>query len=428
MADKVEFVITGRDQSAAALTSFRNNANAAFKSAGIASQQFGALLKGGGLLLGFRALATTLGDVAERFKSTNAAAAQFAKTTKTLSDSMDRNILFILERMAPAVKAVGDYFDPAARATKHLAQATKELAEAEAQLASARNNPRSGLNTVGGAGTTIADLEARVRQRGYAVTAARASAEASIKGPSMAGVFSDMREFDAAAAKDAETQAKATAERIAKYNEDLVKTRIDNEAAAEAELAERNEAIVLARAAREEAVFEAQKKVEKEAADDRLKSIKEQAEQFGETFAANLIQSGETGFKGLLEQWKNTLIQMVAAAQAQRLFESIFPQGFNSSAGGVIGGIAKVLGFADGGEFKVGGGFGRDANFVPLRLSRDEVVTVTPGGRGGAGGNVMVNQTISVGAGASRAEVMAAMAIAKNQAIYEIQNARGRGR
>ena len=96
------------------------------------------------------------------------------------------------------------------------------------------------------------------------------------------------------------------------------------------------------------------------------------------------------------------------------------------AAGGVFN-SPHLFKFANGGAMATGvlGEAGPEA-IMPLFRG--------PGGKlgvqmhGGAGGGVVINQTINVGAGASRNEVAAAMQVAKAQAIAEINDAQTRGR
>ena len=156
-------------------------------------------------------------------------------------------------------------------------------------------------------------------------------------------------------------------------------------------------------------------------------AAQQQAEAFGDLFVENLVQASDGGFKSILESWERTIAQMILKAQASRLFEALFPKGFNSSAagpGGWIGGIAKVLGFAGGGYPPAG---------VPVMVGErgPEMVTFGAGAHitpNHALGGVVVNQTNNIGQGVNAAQVFAAMNITKNQTIAEIRDMMGRGR
>lgn len=440
MVDKVPFDITAQDKSAAGFASFTRRAEGAFASAQKASGRFGAFLAGGGVSLGFRAVYRVLDEVAEKFKTTSAASRAFIAAGENIGAVYNNRVLSVLEAIKPAIDAFNSVMSQTARQQREVESTTDLLAIRQRELNEAVEN---------GASLESAYGRALVARRDAAQQAAnKAQADAAGKnGPIQLPGFADQNTWNkikaaeterrekaekAAAdqAKTADQQAKQAADSLAKYNEDLVAKRIENEQAATDRANAYNEEVVQARAARQEAAYEAAEKAAADAETDRLKTIQEQAQSFGELFASNLIQSGETGFKGLLQQWEKTIIQMIAIAQAKRLFESIFPKGFNSSAegpGGWVGGVAKFLGFADGGSFQVGGNFGRDANVIPLRLTRGEQVTIAKPGQGGGG--VTINQgPFTIGGGASRAEVAAAMAIAKDAAKAEIRNEMRRGR
>lgn len=63
---------------------------------------------------------------------------------------------------------------------------------------------------------------------------------------------------------------------------------------------------------------------------------------------------------------------------------------FDFLTGGGIGGLGSLLGFAQGGEFKVGGSGGTDSQVVAFRASPDETVSITRPGQGRRGTSVQV--------------------------------------
>ena len=110
----------------------------------------------------------------------------------------------------------------------------------------------------------------------------------------------------------------------------------------------------------------------------RIDEMQKRSQAFGDLFAANLIEAADGGFKAVLKSWTLTLEQMVLKTAATNLFESMFKQGFTSSAGGWVGKIAGVLGLAGGGPVMAGtpylvGERGPEM-FVPqcLRLDRSQ--------------------------------------------------------
>lgn len=94
-------------------------------------------------------------------------------------------------------------------------------------------------------------------------------------------------------------------------------------------------------------------------------------------------QKVEDVLKGLLSQLANVL--------ANRAFQMLFQGGFGGGGGGgflggLFGGIGKLFGFANGGQFQVGGAGGIDSQVVAFRASPNETVTVTKPGQDAGGG------------------------------------------
>ncbi len=108
------------------------------------------------------------------------------------------------------------------------------------------------------------------------------------------------------------------------------------------------------------------------------------------------------GLKGMLKGFVDILRRMVAEAAAAKIFEALGfgAGGFGGGGGGLGGlfsGITKLFGFANGGQFKVGGSGGTDSQLVAFRASPNETVTVTrPDQR--AGGGVVYAPTFNVNA------------------------------
>ena len=60
-------------------------------------------------------------------------------------------------------------------------------------------------------------------------------------------------------------------------------------------------------------------------------------------------------------------------------------------SGGFFSGISDLFGFANGGQFQVGGQGGTDSQLVAFRASPNETVTVTkPGQQGGSNGDKII--------------------------------------
>ena len=162
-------------------------------------------------------------------------------------------------------------------------------------------------------------------------------------------------------------------------------------------------------------------------------------------------------FKSIGDMWERLLADMVSQAISAQIAKALFGNGQTggTSGGGGSGdwigallkiffsakgnafGQAGVIPFASGGVFdkptafsfgagKLGvmGEAGPEA-VMPLRRGRDGRLGVVAST---GGGGVVINQTINVQAGASRNEVMAAAAAAKNAAISEMMDMQRRGR
>ena len=226
--------------------------------------------------------------------------------------------------------------------------------------------------------------------------------------------------------------AKKTADDLAQYNEDLVKSRIETEQRAADNLAEYNAGVIATRAANEERVFEEtnKKRVEEEEALtqmlgeqdlQRFQKMNDQAEAFGELFADNLIQAADGGFDAVLKSWILTLEQMVLKAAAIQLFKGL--AGSGGWVGTAFGAVAGMYGGAraEGGPVSPGRAFlvGERGPELFMPSSSGSIVP--------NGGGVVINQNVTVGAGASRAEVAAAMRVAKNAAQAELIDKKRRG-
>lgn len=83
-------------------------------------------------------------------------------------------------------------------------------------------------------------------------------------------------------------------------------------------------------------------------------------------------------------------------------------KGTGGSVGGIVGGIGKLFGFANGGDFTVGGSGATDSQVVAFRATPGERVSIrTPAqaAGGGSGGGVTVHQTNNFSSGVTRQEL-----------------------
>lgn len=161
---------------------------------------------------------------------------------------------------------------------------------------------------------------------------------------------------------------------------------------------------------------------------DQMTVFAEEAARNIQTALADfLFNPFEDGLEGMLMGFVDVLRRMAAEAAASSILSSL--GGAMSGAGGFIGAVGTALGatgYAKGGAFRVGGSGGPDSQFVPLRLSPGELVSITPPGRaGGPTVNIVNNVDAS---GSDPARVAQAMKIAEDSAYVRMRDAITRGR
>ena len=129
-------------------------------------------------------------------------------------------------------------------------------------------------------------------------------------------------------------------------------------------------------------------------------------------FADFFFDPFKDGLDGLLKSFINVIKRMLAEALAAKLLEALgFPGSGGGGGGGFFSAFTKLLGFADGGSFKVGGNGGTDSQVVAFRASPNETVSVTKPGQGSGGGASYAPVfNISVDSRSDRAAVAADMA------------------
>lgn len=119
-----------------------------------------------------------------------------------------------------------------------------------------------------------------------------------------------------------------------------------------------------------------------------LARLSDLGQRFGQSLAEAL---GDVALRGegaldtlrdLERQLVGMLTQRLALAPLRGAFDDLFGDLFGQVGkgfgGGLLGGLTGLVGFADGGRFRVGGSGGPDSKLVPLRLSPGELVEVTP--------------------------------------------------
>lgn len=133
---------------------------------------------------------------------------------------------------------------------------------------------------------------------------------------------------------------------------------------------------------------------------ERMKAISEQAAgNMQNAFADFLFDPFDKGLKGMLKSFIDTIRRMLANQTATRFFDFL-SNSAGGGGGGFFAGIGKLLGFAHGGSFQVGGSGGTDSQIVAFRASPDETVTITPPGmnrvQGGRGAVINITNNIEV--------------------------------
>jgi hypothetical protein len=107
---------------------------------------------------------------------------------------------------------------------------------------------------------------------------------------------------------------------------------------------------------------------------DITEFAKQAARNMQDAFAQFLFDPFKDGLKGMLKGFIDTIRRMIAEMAAAKLFASM------DVSGGIAGGIGKLLGFANGGSFRVGGSGGTDSQLVAFKATPGEMVNVrTPG-------------------------------------------------
>ena len=176
------------------------------------------------------------------------------------------------------------------------------------------------------------------------------------------------------------------------------------------------EALRQAEAAGQNAIIENNRfriEQEKRVLEEQKRLRKQATDQFVNLFQQNLVQAADGSFKEILNGWILTLQQMVAAAAASRIFDLFSGTGFGQAIGNFFGGAR-----ANGGPVMAGGAYlvgerGPEI-FTPNRSGQ-----IIPNG----GGTIVQNITVN---GGNRGELVAAMAVAKNAAVREVEDARRR--
>lgn len=161
-----------------------------------------------------------------------------------------------------------------------------------------------------------------------------------------------------------------------------------------------------------------------------IAEVQEQARKLGETLKVNVFDEAMSAGEQLKNQFANVVKDMIntlISSGIKDIIGMIFGMG---KKGGLLAGIGKLFGFANGGSFEVGGRGGTDNNIVAFRASRGERVTVqTPNQQRQGGGAVVFNNSYDF-RGSSLNEIEVRQMISESQQVTkrQIQNEMIRGR
>lgn len=115
-------------------------------------------------------------------------------------------------------------------------------------------------------------------------------------------------------------------------------------------------------------------------------------------FADFLFDPFSDGLKGMLKGFIDVIRRMVAEAAAARFFDYL---GGSSTKSGLGKALRGLIGFANGGEFTVGGSGGTDSQLVAFKATPGEQVSIS---KPGMGGGASIHQTIQIDARGSSIE------------------------
>lgn len=126
--------------------------------------------------------------------------------------------------------------------------------------------------------------------------------------------------------------------------------------------------------------------------------VDQAARNIQDTFADFLFDPFDAGLRGMAVSFANTLRRMAAEARAAELLGALTDRlGPLEDRGGFGRFFGRLFGFAQGGEFTVGGAGGVDSQLVAFRATPGEHVVVTPPGKGDRSVNVIQNNKIAFG-------------------------------
>lgn len=132
-------------------------------------------------------------------------------------------------------------------------------------------------------------------------------------------------------------------------------------------------------------------------------------------------------FKEIIKSLVSDLARMAAQAAFRQLFggqlawSNAAGSAFNGGGAGLLGGVGKLFGFAQGGSFQVGGSGGTDSQLVAFKASPNERVNITkPGQDMGAG--ITNHYSITADFRGAEASAVASLSLKMDRLVREIPN------
>jgi hypothetical protein len=427
MAGDVRISITGSDETKAAFASVEAGAKKIERAlSGLSKFSLGSA----GIGVGFAALAIHLEHVAERLKDTNPEAAEFVRTMDRLKAVAESGLVGVFAALNPILKELAS--DAEAMAG-WIAQSVADLKTyEEARDKQRRNDPLDYRNSQAFKDYQANQAAKKNLSEGFNPTSGHVLArrpdfdpdmEMGVvmqfikeRGDAVGKAIDDMFGREKRASKEALEQWNQSVEQATRLSKNLADQMKEDNAELDARFKTAGDQVE-DMFAREHLASKQQEEAEKKLFDQREKA----AQEFGDLFANILVESNRTGLKQVLADFVRALAIMAAKTQAMKLFSAAESSGgwFGSALTAVFGG-GKASGGPVGARQSYLVGEQGPELFTPMSAGN-----ITPNS---AMGNVVnINQNVSVGAGASRAEVAAAMTVAKAQAVAEIRNAMKRG-
>lgn len=159
-----------------------------------------------------------------------------------------------------------------------------------------------------------------------------------------------------------------------------------------------------------------QQRIEEQKLTQKLEDFSKSLQDATKSSLGAIFRDGAGGFDNMLDTWQDMLYDWAADTITEQWFKPLFDGlakglgkslGSSKGGGGVLNFFSDLIGFADGGDFRVGGVGGVDSQVVAFRATPGEEVMVRHPGKGGSGGGgayVSVNVINTTGNATARTE------------------------